>query len=111
MKIAYFDCFSGIRGDMILGALIDAGLSVKHLEEGLAPLKLAGYRLSAKTVEKAGIRATKVDVVVDDRKVHIRDYPQMAAVFQQGRLPRTTETTALGILERLPRAEAQVHGR
>ncbi len=111
MKIAYFDCFSGISGDMILGALIDAGLSLKRLEEALAPLKLPGYRLAAKTVEKAGIRATKLDVVVDDRKVPIRDYPQMASVFQQGRLGRTVETAALGILERLARAEAHVHGR
>lgn len=111
MKIAYFDCFSGISGDMVLGALIDSGLSLKRLEEALAPLKLPGYRLSAKTVEKAGIRATKVDVVVDDRKVPIRDYPQMAAVFQQGRLSRTAEATALSILERLARSEAQVHGR
>jgi uncharacterized protein (TIGR00299 family) protein len=111
MKIAYFDCFSGISGDMVLGALIDAGLSLKRLEEALAPLKLPGYRLSAKTVEKAGVRATKVDVVVDDRKVPIRDYPQMVAVFRQGRLPRTAESTALAILERLARAEADVHGR
>lgn len=111
MKIAYFDCFSGISGDMVLGALIDAGLSLKRLEEALAPLKLPGYRLSAKTVEKAGIRATKVDVIVDDRKVPIRDYPQMVAVFRQGRLPRTVEATALDILERLARAEADVHGR
>jgi uncharacterized protein (TIGR00299 family) protein len=111
MKIAYFDCFSGISGDMVLGALIDAGLSLKRLEEALAPLKLPGYRLSAKTVEKAGVRATKVDVVVDDRKVPIRDYPQMVAVFRQGRLPRTAEATALSILERLARAEADVHGR
>jgi hypothetical protein len=111
MKIAYFDCFSGISGDMVLGALIDAGLSLKRLEDALAPLKLPGYRLSAKTVEKAGVRATKVDVVVDDRKVPIRDYGQMVAVFRQGRLPRTTEATALAILERLARAEADVHGR
>lgn len=111
MKIAYFDCFSGISGDMILGALIDAGLSLKRLEEALAPLKLPGYRLSAKTVQKSGVQATKVDVVVDDRKVQIRDYPEMVAVFQQGRLSRRTEATALSILERLARAEAQVHGR
>ena len=111
MKIAYFDCFSGISGDMILGALIDAGLSLKRLEEGLAPLKLPGYRLSAKTVDKAGIRATKVDVVVDDRKVHIKDYPEMVSVFRQGRLGRSIEATTLGILERLARAEAEVHGR
>ena len=111
MKIAYFDCFSGISGDMILGALIDAGLSLKRLEEGLAPLKLPGYRLSAKTVEKAGIQATKVDVVVDDRKVHIKDYPEMVSVFRQGRLGRSIEAATLGILERLARAEAEVHGR
>ncbi len=111
MKIAYFDCFSGISGDMILGALIDAGLSLKRLEEALAPLKLPGYRLSAKTVEKAGIRATKVDVVVDDRKVPIRDYPQMVSVFRQGRLPRAAEASALQVLERLARAEAEVHGK
>lgn len=111
MKIAYFDCFSGISGDMVLGALIDAGLSLKRLEEALAPLKLPGYRLSAKTVEKAGIRATKVDVVVDDRKVPIRDYPQMVSVFRQGRLPRTAEASALQVLERLARAEAEVHGK
>jgi uncharacterized protein (TIGR00299 family) protein len=111
MKIAYFDCFSGISGDMVLGALIDAGLSLKRLEEALAPLKLPGYRLAAKTVEKAGVRATKVDVVVDDRKVPIRDYPQMVAVFRQGRLPRTAEASALEVLERLARAEAEVHGR
>ncbi len=111
MKIAYFDCFSGISGDMVLGALIDAGLSLKRLEEALAPLKLPGYRLSARSVEKAGVRATKVDVVVDDRKVPIRDYPQMVAVFRQGRLPRMAETSALEILERLARAEADVHGR
>lgn len=111
MKIAYFDCFSGISGDMVLGALIDAGLSLKRLEEALAPLKLPGYRLTAKTVEKSGVRATKVDVIVDDRKVPIRDYPQMVAVFRQGRLPRTAEASALGVLERLARAEAEVHGR
>lgn len=111
MKIAYFDCFSGISGDMVLGALIDAGLSLKRLEEALAPLKLPGYRLAAKTVEKAGVRATKVDVVVDDRKIPIRDYPQMVAVFRQGRLPRTAEASALEVLERLARAEAEVHDR
>jgi uncharacterized protein (TIGR00299 family) protein len=111
MKIAYFDCFSGISGDMVLGALIDAGLSLKRLEEALAPLKLPGYRLAAKTVEKAGVRATKVDVVVDDRKIPIRDYPQMVSVFRQGRLPRTAEASALEVLERLARAEAEVHGR
>jgi uncharacterized protein (DUF111 family) len=93
MKIAYFDCFSGISGDMILGALIDAGLSLKRLEEGLAPLKLPGYRLSAKTVEKAGIQATKVDVLVDDRRSISRTI-RNGVVFRQGRLGRSIEAAA-----------------
>src|SRR3990170_1582374 len=63
MKIAYFDCFSGISGDMILGALVDAGVPFYRLKEGLSKLKLDGYTLTASTVLKKGIKATIVDVV------------------------------------------------
>ena len=45
MKIAYFDCFSGVSGDMILGALLDAGLDIRELEAGLGKLKISGYKL------------------------------------------------------------------
>ncbi|HKZ72033.1 MAG TPA: nickel insertion protein, partial [Nitrospirota bacterium] len=65
MKIAYFDCFSGISGDMILGALVDAGVPFDRLKEGLSKLKLDGYTLTASTVLKKGIKATKVDVVIE----------------------------------------------
>ncbi|MDH4028885.1 MAG: LarC family nickel insertion protein, partial [Nitrospirota bacterium] len=52
--IAYFDCFSGISGDMILGALVDAGVSVSRLASELSHLPVKGYRLESKKVERAG---------------------------------------------------------
>ncbi len=67
MKIAYLDCFSGISGDMFLGALIDAGVSPRLLEETVAALDL-GARLEISRVDRSGISATKVDVWVGDEK-------------------------------------------
>ena len=62
MKIAYFDCFSGASGDMILGALIDAGLSARGLREELKKLHLPAITVKAKKVLKGGISATRVTV-------------------------------------------------
>ena len=64
--IAYLDCSSGISGDMTLGALVDAGLSCEKLKEELSRLKIQGYEIRSKKVMKAGISATKVDVIVTD---------------------------------------------
>ncbi len=58
MRIAYLNCFSGISGDMIIGALIDAGLKKERLEKELNKLNLSGYRLEVKKVVKKGISAT-----------------------------------------------------
>jgi pyridinium-3,5-bisthiocarboxylic acid mononucleotide nickel chelatase len=67
MRIAYLDCFSGISGDMFLGALVDAGVSAKLLEETVAALEL-GARLEITRVTRGGIGATKVDVYVHGEK-------------------------------------------
>ena len=64
-KVAYFDCFSGISGDMILGALIDCGLELRRLQELLSGLKLSGYRLEAKKVSRYGLAGTDVQVVIE----------------------------------------------
>ena len=64
MRIAYLDCFSGISGDMFLGALIDAGVSPQVLEEAVAALNI-GARLEISRVNRSGITATKVDVIED----------------------------------------------
>ena len=68
MRTAYFDCFSGISGDMTLGALIDAGLSLKELKSYLSKLPIDNYGITAKKVKKNGIAATKVDVIVKGRQ-------------------------------------------
>src|SRR5438045_5492794 len=67
MRIAYLDCFSGMSGDMFLGALIDAGVSAKLLEETVAALNI-GARLEISQVNRSGITATKVDVLVNGEK-------------------------------------------
>ena len=69
MRIAYLDCFSGISGDMFLGALVDAGVSAQILEETVASLKI-GARLEISRVNRSGISATKVDVVTTEGEKH-----------------------------------------
>src|SRR3954471_16309071 len=67
MRIAYLECFTGISGDMFLGALVDAGVSPELLENTVAALRL-GARLEISRVTRSGISATKVDVWVDGEK-------------------------------------------
>src|SRR6267154_610511 len=67
MRIAYLDCFSGISGDMFSGALLDAGVSPKLLEDAVAALDI-GARLDISRVQRGGISATKVDVYVNGEK-------------------------------------------
>src|SRR6185503_560803 len=71
-RIAYLDCFSGISGDMFLGALIDAGVSPEIFEQAVAALNL-GAKLEIARVNRSGISATKVDVVVNGQKDRHRE--------------------------------------
>ena len=64
MKIAYFDCFSGISGDMCLGALVDAGVPLEKLLIELKKIPVKGYEMRSKKVKRAGIAATKADVIL-----------------------------------------------
>ena len=65
-NIAYFDCFSGIAGDMVLGALLDAGLDIKFLIKELKKLKLGGYEIKKSKVRRGGLIGTKFSVIVKD---------------------------------------------
>src|ERR1700727_2827277 len=80
MRIAYLDCFSGISGDMFLGALVDAGVSCKLLEDTVAALDI-GARLEISRVTRSGISATKVDVCAQGEK----DLPR--EIFQAQKRP------------------------
>ena len=70
MKLVYFDCFSGISGDMTLGALVDAGCDLDHLRDGLRGLLVPGWELTAEKVWKNGMAATYVTVTTEDQSKH-----------------------------------------
>ena len=80
MRIAYLDCFSGVSGDMFLGALVDAGVPAKLFEETVAALNI-GARLEISRVNRSGITATKVDVFAHGEK----ELPREVFFEQQSR--------------------------
>lgn len=107
----HFDCFSGISGDMTLGALIDAGVSPHKLRKELKALPISGYRLSVSKVHRGGIHATKVDVVISKGRDAPLSWPQIRRLLSTSRLPPWVKTQALSVFERLAQAEGTVHGR
>ena len=113
MKVAYFDCPSGASGDMILGALVDAGVPFEVLERELAGLGVDGYRLERHEVIKAGFRATKVDVHVHegvDQRHPERTLASILALIEGSRLSAPVKDHAARIFRRLAEAEARAHG-
>lgn len=108
MKIAYFHCFSGISGDMTLGALVDAGLSFQQLQEDLAGLLLTGFRLEKDKVTRQGIGGTRIRVITEEGHVH-RGLGDIRKIINDSRLPDEVKEKSVDIFTRLARAEARVH--
>ena len=109
MKIAYFDCSSGISGDMTLGALVDAGCSLAEIESQLRQLPVSGWRVSAEKVTKRGFRATQVKVELSDPQ-RLRLLPDILELIERAGLPQAVAERASSIFQRLGQAEALVHG-
>jgi uncharacterized protein (TIGR00299 family) protein len=109
MKIAYFDLISGASGDMILGALIDAGLNAGNLLDRLSALKIDDFKLEVRQVIKNGFRATKVDVHVNE-DVPERHLPDIEAIITKSDLPEVIQKEAVDIFHRLGTVEAKIHG-
>ncbi len=109
MTIARFDPFSGASGDMILGALLDAGLAAAALREALAALPLAGYELVVERVERHGLTGSRIDVVVNDDATS-RDWATIRALIAGSGLDPAVRDRALAVFGRLAAAEAAVHG-
>lgn len=107
--IAYLDCFSGIAGDMLLGSILDAGLRLEKLRAELSRLPVAGYRLSASPVERAGLRATRVTVEVEGPQPP-RRLPEILTVLQASSLPASDKERAGRVFRLLAEAEGRVHG-
>ena len=108
MKIAYFDAFSGISGDMVIGALLDLGLSLDLLKAECSKLPLEGYTLHQSERVHSGIRAIKFDVDVSAQQ-HERSFRSIADMLEASSLSGSVKTTALKIFTRLAEAEAHVH--
>jgi uncharacterized protein (TIGR00299 family) protein len=108
--LAFFDCFSGISGDMTLGALVDAGLPLDVLRAELAKLDLPGYTLSSEKVRRSGISATKVHVVLDEKEQPARHLADISRIINGSSLSTVIQQKSLAIFQRLAEVEAKVHG-
>ena len=111
MKVAYFDCPSGAAGDMIMGALVDAGAPLDALRSELRKLPLEGWELVAREVRKGAFRATKVDVEIDPHAhPHHRALGDVLALLEQSGLGAAVREKAARVFTRLADAEARAHG-
>jgi len=127
-RVVYFDCASGASGDMLLGALVDLGLPLEALRAELAKLPLRGYRIEARPVQRAGLRATKVDVIVegaaedgtpshDHAQQHGPEHPpgdrglrEIVQLLDRSALDPGVKERASVLFRRLAETEAAVHG-
>jgi pyridinium-3,5-bisthiocarboxylic acid mononucleotide nickel chelatase len=108
LGIAYFDCFSGISGDMVLGALVDAGADLRQIESELRKLGLENWSISAEKVKRGAIFATHVKVATQEDHHH-RGLSIILKRIEDARLAPRAANRARQIFERLAAAEAKVH--
>jgi len=108
-KIAYFDCCSGISGDMVLGALIDCGLDIKMLRKELAKLDLKDYAVSAAKDERHHIVGTNLSVRFKESKRH-RTFKDIKTLISRSRLSQRVKDLSISIFANLAKAEAKIHG-
>lgn len=108
MRTLYFDCFAGASGDMILGALVAAGVNPRDLRDQLALLDVAGFEITFETVDRSGISATHARVATTDEKQH-RHLGTILKIIESSRLSAVVKARASRIFTRLGEAEAHVH--
>ena len=110
MKIAYFDCFSGVSGDMILGALIDAGLNLQELESELGKLKISGYKIKAQKAVRKGISGIKfsIDIIEQNMERRLKD---IVEIIDQSDLSDNIKDLSKKIFKELATVEAKIHNK
>lgn len=114
MKIAYFDCFAGISGDMYLGALVDAGVGLSDIKKELKKIPIKNYTLTSRKVLRNKISATKVDVIVKAEgkrlKAEGKKWKDIEKIIKTASLSEKIKQKGLHIFKKLFEAEATVHG-
>jgi hypothetical protein len=108
--VAWFHCFSGIAGDMALGALVDAGADLDDVRGLCERLPVGGWKLDAEPVMRSGIGGTKVHVLAEESSV-VRTAAHVSALVEEARLPDRIRRRALATFHRLARAEGHLHRR
>jgi hypothetical protein len=108
VTIAYFDCFSGICGDMILGALIDLGLDTNYLKKELKTLDISGYEIYVKKVEKNHITGTDVYITVKEKQHH-RSLTEINNLIDNSKLDKEVKELSKKIFLKLAEAESKIH--
>ncbi|HKG78751.1 MAG TPA: nickel pincer cofactor biosynthesis protein LarC [Pyrinomonadaceae bacterium] len=108
MKTLYFDCFAGASGDMILGAMVAAGVNPDFLREQLSLLPLSGFSVNFERVNRSGLSATyaRVETASEDKHRHLADIKE---IIEQSGLSEKVKQRAVQIFTRLAEAEARVH--
>ena len=109
MKIAYLDCFSGISGDMFLGALLDAGLAFEELKKALLSLPLAGYSLEMKREQRNNISGIRFAVRLEKGLQKERDLADIKTIIQAGKLNKNVTDKSIEIFESLAWEEGKIH--
>ncbi len=110
MRIAWFDCFSGISGDMTLGALVSAGWEPAELAALPSRLGLEGVRVAVEHVRRGPFAAVHVEVEVEEQRQPHRHLADVERILAAADLPDAVRARAVAVFGRLARAEAEVHG-
>jgi len=110
MRAAYFNCFSGISGDMLLAALLDLGWPVKELERELNKLDLSNYRIEVKKVAKQGIISTQIKICIKEEKKE-RTLKDILSILDKSKLEEEIKERSQAIFIRLANVEAKIHGK
>ncbi|MHC4624384.1 MAG: nickel pincer cofactor biosynthesis protein LarC [Planctomycetota bacterium] len=110
MKVAYLDCFAGASGDMIVGAMLDAGLDGEFLKAQLSTLGIEGLDIKISRTKRAGLRAISFQPVAADQHEH-RNLEQITGIIKRSKISEKAAKTAIAIFDKLARAEGTVHDK
>jgi uncharacterized protein (TIGR00299 family) protein len=109
MTCAYFDCFAGISGDMLLGALTDLGMPVDFLETELRKLPLNGFCIETAPEQRVGVYGNRIKVLVKEKGAHGRDYKSIRTLIEENLLSDFVKGLTLKIFGKLAEVEARIH--
>ncbi len=108
-KTAFLDCFSGISGDMMLGALLDCGVPAEVLHDNLARLHLDGWEIDISSAESHGLKSTRIDVRTNEKHPR-RTLADIASIIESSGLSGLVKQRSMAVFRTLAEAEADIHG-